>query len=354
MPAPYYVDGSLGAGGSGSDVDPWGGAVGLQTMLDTLAAGEIGYVRGAVDLADGTRGGEENTALNVDNNPGTQTSPILLIGTAVDWSVDGTRVVIDGNAAAPNVMLFNEDFWGFCNLTYYDATGDGMTAGAASSDYCLWYNCRFTGNDGVGLDTKGTATYSHQIVFCEFDNNGSYGLHAKSYNHIVLCEAHNNGSNGFYLEGISNVIISSLVYANGGRGVRVYGSSNLLMNLIADGVTGTDGIETVRFPHVNIGCRLTNNNGDGLEMAHGLALFNYANGNGVNFDLGANVIQSFLDTANTNSASGLQGYRDRTGNDLSAIMGAAMKRNEITFPGGTRMTMAAGLPYEPLVRPREN
>ena len=135
MVAPYYAIGDHLSGGtdSGTMANPWLGARGLQEMIDTLAAGETGFMRGTFLLTDGTRigDGEDNDEIDLDNTAGTSTSQVKLIGTRADsWTVDGTPSLIDGNGVAPDCLVWGVgvDYWQISNVTHYpDLIGTGIS-----------------------------------------------------------------------------------------------------------------------------------------------------------------------------------------------------------------------------------
>ena len=356
MPAPYYADGNLEAGGAdlGTLDNPWLGALGFQNVLDNLDAGEVGYVRGTFVLDDGSRdGGEDGTALNLDTNSGSSTSPINVYGTNGSWVVDGTLAIVNGADVAPNCLLYaaSKYYWNFHNITFQNATGDGVDGVSGTTTiYATFVNCHFDDNGGHGFDGEETANLQYvNFIKCSFNGNGGRGCYGQMFSRLYFCEAIGNGNVGFTVSS-GSVLFACIAHDNkASYGIGLNGGVSAAICCVSDGNVG-DGFST-QYGAVVIGCRSTNNTVASFDPAYiGVALYNYYDGS---MDDPSRYITE-VNGVETNLMTGLEGYEDRANDKFNLIKGAAGFRTSIAIDSDNDAIIAMGLPTVPIVWPREN
>ncbi len=357
MVAPYYADANLSQGGTdaGTSTNPWLGALGLQTLMDTLAAGEVGYIRGNFILNDGSRigAGEDGDPIDLDGATGTSTAAIKVYGTDTDWTVNGVLATLDGNGVAVNCMIWGagKAYWHFHNVTFTGATGDGVdgVGGGTTSCYGLWTNCHFDDNRGDGFDADVTANLRYNVfVQCSFNENDGRGLRGQNFVDAYYCEAFDNDSYGLTIN--ASKAIGCIVHSNNASaGMGVTGSGAAAVNCVIEGNTG-DCIQSQAGAMI-IGCRLTNCTEAAINpTANGYLFYSYYDDS---ID-DATRIETKIKGVETNLTTGLEGYEDRANGKLNLIMGAAGFRTAIAIDANNDAVIAMGLPTVPIVWPGEN
>jgi len=345
--ADYYADGTASGGlNNGSQSDPWEGAAGLQTLLDTLTAGDTGYIRNTFTLT---------APLDIDQNSGNTSATINLIGTNGSWVVDGTQARIDANATTNCVIYANTFlYWRVENIVFEKATGTGVEAGAAiSSANTTFQNCHFFDNGAHGFDGEAAANASGWLfVRCRFTDNDSYGLYGRSFTFPLLCESRNNGSLGMYLSS-GSCAMNCFVSDNGGiGGIRLI-SFAVAANCVCDDNTG-DGLVTAAASGV-IGCRATNNSEYGIDPLGVASLYyNYFNGNTLGTIKTPANAATEIDGVETNLTTGSEGYEDADNGKYNLILGAAGYRTIVAIGDNNQAVFARGVSNVPIVHPREN
>jgi len=342
MGTTYYAYAAASGGANdGSKAGPWEGVAGLQTGLDALVAGDVLYVAGTYTLA---------AALDIDQASGADGTPIRVIGCAYDggeFTVDGTKAVIDANDAAVNCLTVEDKDWWiwenveFCNATgsnlhvtatasalywvflrcdSHDAGGDGWGAtGAKFWGYCHFIRCRAWSNDGDGFaDTYGPGGF-HECISIGNGQDGlvvSYGMVADG------CIAHGNTRWGFQAQSLT---------------------AGMIVRCVSDG-NGMDGITIAVGTAVVRECRLTNNGRYGLNT-NGKTVIDLNNvylGNASAAVFGETIHED--GGAETRITAGVAGYENLAGDVFNCRLGAAGYRTEIDLGGGNYVRFCPGLP----------
>lgn len=130
------------------------------------------------------------------------------------------------------------------------------------------YNCRFTGNNLAGFALNSASNYSHSLVWCEADNNGTYG-YAFYQNQPAICYAcvaHDNGGSGFrYIN--TATLIRCLSYANDTFGFDTAAGSlgGSMIECTADGNDVGYASAAPSILSVIVNCNFTHNTTYGMQ-----------------------------------------------------------------------------------------
>lgn len=298
----YYVDlGSPGAwnGRTGQDTsgNQFLGCTGFQHLLDTLAAGDIGYVKGTADLTktynvpydapsgsitngeavtwhDGAgvvqfkgtlatpvlieltsgnictdndvitgstsgnsitqNGNATRIAFDCDTNQGDNTTNIIrVIGVNSSWTKDGTKALLDGGDVCTDEILFLNNKVFWWFENIDAANSSGSNAGFYIS---ASYVNVFVNCAAYGNGGSGFdfTTCPPVCIRCNaYDNTGS-GFDGMNTSHKMLfCSSHDNGASGFISAG-SGSYVNCVAYDNVANGFTL-STTDFVMNCIADG-----------------------------------------------------------------------------------------------------------------------
>ena len=218
--AVFYVgsSGSDSNGGTDPSSDAW---LTLQHALDTVADGSEIRIMSDITLT---------TRLTLALTSVDSSLPVILVGadSSGDALTSGYRT-IDGNSAADScffsasgtsVMVIMD------RLAITGAVNDGIDCDSAG-----WFtlrNCRCHNNGGSGLYGSAGAT-SFALYNTELDNNGAWGLEQSTTSRvrpfIYGGSIHDNAIGGINMGGGVGIISHSLIYDNGGQGVRIRGAA---------------------------------------------------------------------------------------------------------------------------------
>jgi hypothetical protein len=273
--------------------------------------------------------------IDIDQNSGTQASPIRVIGYNYNSGspiIDGTFSLLDGNSAATNCVLGNNiNSWIWENIEFKKANEDNVGVAGADCDSWSFINCHshHAGQGGVTGDGWGS---TNAIKF----NNASFSL-CRAYSNLVFgfytyhaamfgCTSYDNGDDGYYSwYSMHNNCVS---YSNGDHGFYLLGSEQSMMNCVSDGNVDS-GIYFTDGPLLLIGSRITNNafgvRGDGTATV--IDLYNFFKGNAT---LSSNcTLISTVRGVNTRTTTGNEGYVNRSAGNFALLDTAAARRTEV-------------------------
>ena len=203
----YYVDITTGSDADDglSEGNAWQH---LAKAADIVTAGTTVYVKASAVYE--TEDGANNCVMQTSAD-GAVDSPITFIGY--------TSIITDGGQVTVNADPMGDQFASaidgtasgsyhiWKNFIFTGGSSHGYNGG--ESDWCVFYNCRFTSNGGSGLLIDNWCLY----YLCSFDTNTSSGIVSDSISRIFASKAYANGSYGMDLDG--GEVLSSLVYGNG-------------------------------------------------------------------------------------------------------------------------------------------
>ena len=295
----------IGLGSGANDGTSWADAyqavAGWQTALDNMAAGETCHVASVNDASVTLA-----AALDVDVASGAEGSRIYMVGYAYDGgspTEDGTRVVVDGDSAAANCLVGdNEDYWTIRNFEFINSTGDAVS-GPNSPYFWIWINCQA---NNAGGDGWGQSFYSGQWVDCHTASNANHGWDEQYYGALIFCSAINNTQNGIRCS--YSACICCLAAGNASTALRPTVGSSVFFGCVSD--CNRYGVYCLANA-VIVGCRLTNTEvtalaGDGAASL--LDLWNFYRYNAT-LEAGATVDHTY-DGTDTRATTGLVGYND--------------------------------------------
>jgi len=241
----YYVDADLDSGdndggGDGDAYDPtsagnWTNA--WKTFADCMAgtngsapaAGDVVFCKGTDTLGSAT--------VTTSASGSVASGFITFIGCAADGSVDGTRVVINGDGSYVPLTNGGHSFLWFENFEFTNSSGDGV-AWHTNGDYCVFVNCiSHSNSSGDGF----TGASGDQVLFvkCQAYSNGDDGYSGwGSACRFMLCTAYSNTDTGFATTSGYAVYFGSIAHDNGANaGDEGFdlNASDIMINCIADG-----------------------------------------------------------------------------------------------------------------------
>lgn len=258
MAGPFYVD----PAGDNSNGLSWATAwITIQTAFDTAVAGEIIYCRGTQTLA---------AAIDVDINAGTNAAGwIKVIGCNAAGNVDGTRFILNGNAADIHILtaIGAADMYWMENVEVKNTGGaakNGFNFSTSSIDGWILINCCANNCSGHGFFNSNIA-FASFIRCISYSNtlDGFYGSNGP--NRYFFCCARDNSRDGFSTLYI-DVVYGCITHGNTDDGIGVLRYNTCLINTVIDG-NADDGIELAASTGLPtpliIGCRITNQSGAG-------------------------------------------------------------------------------------------
>ena len=380
--AAAYVHGNTGASGS-----PWNGAVGFQRALDTIPYNSTIWVEGEADLrklqvitynnlaggvfAAGDTVTESGAALwaatvytdngatqmvvevtagvpvngqtfdngagvsadvnGVPGRPGivtkingTSANTVRIQGTDDITSVDLDELGLaylatlnaNSDALIPQCVLWGHDHHVIANLVGKGSVGNGFTFSGAT--YCVVKWCISELNATNGFYGMSTSIISH----CIARNNTEHGFYTSNGVRLSLCLSHGNtNSDGIYSNDYG-AVYGCLCYDNGGKGIAC-DRYTAVFNCVCDDNAGGGIRPDAAYTTAVIGCRGTNNIGDGFTTGAGNDYFDYcvAHGNSVaGWDPSVQRIEPTCNAAPVDDGyvnAGLRDYNLKGGAEIS-------------------------------------
>ena len=341
MAGPFYADGTLATGDNNgtSWTHAWQGEAGLQTLLDTIAAGEIGYIRNTFTLT---------ASLDIDQNSGTDDNPIRIIGCDAAGSEGGDPAVIDADSAAVNCLnVDDKDDWWIENVEFKNATGHNVNV-SATADVNRWVWFRCVSHDAIGSGWAGAAAKRFGatiFLFCHSYGNDVSGFDAIWYSTMFACTAVGNGNYGFNIANAVGVT-ACVAASNTWRGFQAVGQGAVLIGCVGDGNV-MEGAQITTGVSGAIGCRWTDNGGVGdygLEASTVtiVDLYNFYLDN--DNPTGGSTIFSNDKGATTQITAGTEGYI--AADNWGCTTAATGNPSEIDVDGTIALFLTRGLPSE--------
>lgn len=340
----YYVD---SAGSDTAPYDTWAkAAAALQTVISIPpAAGDIIYARGTGVLA-----AEIDLASAGTNAEGW----IKLIGCNAAGNVDGTRYILDGNAAGINIFDFNgHDMWWLENIEVKNTAGTtkhGFYSSVTGSSGHVFINCCANTCSGSGFynANHNFAILIRCISYSNTVNGYSSSPQAVRY---LYCVARDNTADGFGLTTTGDVFLGCISHGNSDDGFGGISPQATLINCVIDG-NADDGIElaasTVLYAPLIVGCRITNQSGAGdnglfLNGEPCIVGWSYFEDNTDNINDETSALFQFIPIENGSTTTNLEdlantgeGYVDKANHDFSTTYVDAgdpdLRRVAITLP----------------------
>lgn len=175
----YYADFDLTTGSNDgtTQANAWQT---LQAAIDGLngttpTAGDIVLCTGTDTIS---------TVIDVDQNSGTATNPLIFRGVNSSFSNDGTRATVDGNNNSIDLINFNNvDFIIFENFVIKNTDGGTNNEGVTATGYSTCRGIHFINTvfddcyRGVNMGTQGLI--GTRFFLCQFLNS-SYGVYLGS------------------------------------------------------------------------------------------------------------------------------------------------------------------------------
>jgi hypothetical protein len=215
MAGPYYVDVTTGDDGDTGLTE----ALAFQTLshlADTIAAGEIAYVKASASytVQDGA-----NDAIMQLTTAGSAGSPIVIIGYTTTIT-DGGVVTIDATSTLANAVnsSLSALYYIFKNFRFTNATGTGFSANSVTGDYTKFENCQFDNNADWGFQGDN----AHIFHRCTINNNNTDageggGIDADFWNVITCSKIHTNAGYGVSSDNGDWIGYGNVLYGNGGN-----------------------------------------------------------------------------------------------------------------------------------------
>lgn len=251
----YYVD---PAGSNTAPYDTWAkSAQALATVVaippavtDIIYCRTHEHIAAEIDLASsGTNAG----------------GWIKLIGCNAAGAVDGTRYILDGDAAGIHIFDFNtQDMWWLENIEVINTGGSakhGFYSNAITAQGNVFINCCANNCSGTGF-SLGANFYASLLLRCISYSNGANGF--SRADRSFFCCARDNTGIGF--NDIRYFHYGCISHGNTDDGFSPLEEDGVLINCVTDGNTD-DGIvlgsSTSLYFAAIIGCRITNQSGAG-------------------------------------------------------------------------------------------
>ncbi len=317
--ADTYVDPAAGGANNGNS---WGDAyTNLQTAYDAAVAGENIYCRGTQDVSGG--------AITFDGVPdGTAAGGhIRIYGCDAGGTPGDGEFVIDGGDAANgiNVTTVLLRLW-MEHVKFVDCI-IGLDLNQQYSDFWVLKHCIFEScvNYGMFLDRCRNGL----VINCIFrDNGSSSGCRVFGDMRIVDCLAEGNTS-GFSMYSV-NTLWNCLSYENSVDGFTISNTSNTFFNCVGADHGAGSGINLLaQTGNVILGCRLTDNNDNGIETTAASDDANYADYNLFNANVDPTddetTTQSRGVTNSITNPGGGSGYVDAVADNYEVATGKELR-----------------------------
>lgn len=247
---------------------------GVLANLDNL----VGTTSGATADVNGAPT-TKTIIMDVDTNAGSSTTAkIKFIGVASDWSVDGTRAVIDAKGGNNNCINHNVPFVWLENFELDDGNTDNVVLGS-SSDSSVYVNCisHDAGADGFAVDNNANAM---MYIRTQSYNNTNWGWDGYGGNNKwVACTAYGNGDGAFDTGyAVGKVLDGFVAHDNGNNdnNIEMY-RYDYISHSVVDGTdqTGETGIiDVIGDSNLVIFNRITNLN-EGLDAGSRSDVFGF-------------------------------------------------------------------------------
>lgn len=323
--ATYYVDPADGGSDAGTQANPW-------QDLDSCA---VNCVAGDSCLCKGTQTLTGAIQLNHAYGSGTD-GYIHYVGTANDWSIDGTRFLLDGNGAATNcVDNIGGDYLFFANVRFTGATGSNIDA-TTDGDNLVFINCIIDSAGSHGIEDNNTSA-NCLFLQCGIIGNTTNGMeNFGSGTYVVGCSVIGNGGVGIEINDFSssNLIAGCLIHDNGNATRHVStGAGTLFLNNVFDGTNSTtdSAVVLINSQITFIGNRFTNMTcGIDYNGRVGILAYNYFS-NCTRDTLACEDVQEFiLDGSNTSTyGASADGYVDAANDTFNLANDAALRRSAL-------------------------
>lgn len=220
----YYVRSSGGSdGNAGTSFAAAWATIGKAILAASVNAGDRIIV-----CADGTHLPTSTVTWDGTSEAGTSADPILMVGgNGTTGAIDGTIATISGASLGGGAHLFQwtdatKDNWIFQNLRLTAAPGNNLHAGVDASATCI--NCEIDNAGGHGAALEANAW---RFVDCNIHDNTTCGITTITATagvgswFVFNSAIHHNGSHGVNMRGNANSFHYSLLYRNGGDGIRI-------------------------------------------------------------------------------------------------------------------------------------
>ncbi len=207
--------------------------------------------------------------IDIDTNAGTNAAGwIKFIGVKSDWTVDGTRAIVDGKTTSNNhgLSIAKSMLW-FENVEVKALGGSSMDGFVCVTGVngLVMINCSGNTCSGAGFNN-----YNAQVctfIRCVAYSNTESGFFASNgYNNFLFCCARDNTIHGFQSPYLGDVLFGCVAHGNTDDGISAPHPASHIINCVADG-NSDDGIDlaasTNLYAQLIIGSRVTNHSGAG-------------------------------------------------------------------------------------------
>ncbi len=224
-----------------------------QKAMDTAIAGDtVNLVNEATETT--------SAKIDLDINNGTATNPIIVQGvdTSGNLLAVGTRYKLQTSGTPANLIDWATTtggqyvYWKNVDFDGNDVnTGDLLlmtSTGDAASN--IFKDCRVQRSGSDGAEIRGIRV---AFINCEIDNNAGRGLATNNTaesrwtdGQVSGCKIHDNGDDGIYSSTSVRSIVNNICYGNGGSGIKLGNTSNLLRAAVLNNTcynNTVDGIE---------------------------------------------------------------------------------------------------------------
>jgi len=237
MAGPFYVDGDVGADGNAGTSEGVGNAwASLEKLADTIAAGEIGYVKSSITYTATDSGAGTSCNMELTEN-GNNANYIQIIGYSSTIADNGVVTVdADANSHVNALQGSGTQSYKFKNFRFTGASGHAVASGAGMK----YENCRADNSDDGFNGANNLSFYN-----CLADNNAGSGFYTTGNDNIYIhVISHTNTEYGIFQGTGHAPIIGCLIYNNTGNFAAIYANA-------------------WTYPYVVYGCSIDKDNGSG-------------------------------------------------------------------------------------------